>query len=103
MTRKSGKSSAGGFGQTVGLQNINAKCMEVVSDQWIETRAAGDQIAHLVAESAVQLAKENSACVESEHPQTTVERHQGFEHPTRERAAPRHLLKYALMDQIEKL
>ena len=59
-----GKSCAGGFGQTVGLQDVDAERVEVVSDLRIEARAAGDQVTHPVAECAVQLAEEDSAGVE---------------------------------------
>ena len=61
-----GEGRAGGFGQTVGLQDIDAKGVKVVSDLRIEARAAGDQVAHAVAEGAVQLAEEDPAGVESE-------------------------------------
>ena len=49
---------AGGFGQAVGLQNVDAQSMEVARDLRVETRAAGHQIAHAVAEGGMNLAKE---------------------------------------------
>ena len=60
-----GEGCAGGFGQTVGLQDVDAEGVEVVSDLRIEARAAGDQVAHAVAEGAVQLAEEDPAGVEA--------------------------------------
>ena len=52
--RQGGERGAGGFGQTVSLQDVDAEGVEVVSDLRIEARAAGDQVAHAVAEGAVQ-------------------------------------------------
>ena len=60
-----GEGRAGGFGQTVGLQDVDAEGVEVVSDLRIEARAAGDQVAHAVAEGAVQLAEEDPAGIEA--------------------------------------
>ena len=79
-----GEGGTGGFGQTVGLQNVDAEGVEVVSDLGIEARAAGDQVAHAVAEGAVQLAEEDAAGIESHAAQTAVERHQGLQRPARQ-------------------
>ncbi len=98
-----GEGGAGGFRQAVGLQDVDAESVEVVSDLGIETRAAGDQVAHPVAEGAVQFAEEDAAGVESDGAQAAIERHQGFQRPARHLAALGDFLEDALVNQVEKL
>ena len=77
--------------------------MEVVTDLWIEARAAGDQVTHPGAKSVVQLAEEDTARIESDSPQTTIERHQYLQTQTRHAAAFGYFFKDAFVDQIKEL
>ena len=98
-----GEGGAGGLGQTVGLQDVDAEGVEVVSDLRIEARAAGDQVAHAIAEGAVQLAEKDAAGVESDRAQAAIERHQSLQRPARHFAALGDFLEDALVNQVEKL
>src|SRR6266404_8422478 len=98
-----GESGASGFGQTVGLQHVDTEGVEVVSDLRIEARTAGDQIAHAIAEGAVEFAEKDSASVASNRAQAAIHRHQGLQCQARDFAAFGYFLKDALVNEVEKL
>ncbi len=69
----------------------------------IEARTAGDEVAHAIAEGAVQLAEKDAASVESNSAQAAIQRHQSLQRPPRHCAALGYLLEDALVNQVEKL
>ena len=95
--------AAGGFGQAVGVQNVDAERVKIAGDGGIEARTSGHQIAHASAEGGVNLSEEKFAGVDSEPPQPAVERHQRAHQPQREFAAFVQFLENALVNQVEEL
>src|SRR5258708_22251792 len=81
VPRRANEGAAGGLGQAVGVQNVDAERIKIAGDGWIESRASGYQIAHASAEGRVNLSEENFAGVESDSPQRTVQRHQRAHKP----------------------
>src|SRR5260221_5874086 len=103
LARRVNEGSAGGFRQAVGVQNVNAKRIEIAGDGRIESRAAGYQVAHARAEGGMNLSKENLSSIDSSSPQRTVERHQRAYQPQCQLAAFVQLFENALVNYVEKL
>src|SRR5712671_3575590 len=77
--------------------------MKIASNLRIEARAARGQVPHLLAQSFVDLAEQNPACVDSHLAQPAVQRHKALEYFLRERPSLRDFLENALVDQVIKL
>ena len=63
--RRRDQCSAGGFGQAIGLQHVEAKGVKVAADGHVEAGAAGDQVAHLGTEQGVNFFEEQLARIQS--------------------------------------
>src|SRR5215469_4810871 len=95
--------AAGGFGQAIGLQNVNAQSIEIAADLRVPARAAGDQVSHLVAEQAVNRAEKSLACIPPKRAGRTIEPHQGSHRNPGQLSALSHFFLDPFVNEIEEL
>ncbi len=103
MPRRVEEGAAGGFRQSVRVQNVDAKRVEVTGDGGIESRTPGHEIAHARAEGGMNLSEEKFAGVDANSAQPTVERHEHTHQSERQLAAFVQFLENLFVDQVVKL
>ena len=103
VVRRICKHRRGCFRQAVGLQHVNAEIVKVLRDLRVEARTSRDQIAHLLAEGFMDLAKQNRTGVNPHLAQCPIDSHQTLKHLLRERPSLLDLLEDALVNQIKEL
>ncbi len=95
--------AAAAFGQSVRLEDVKAKGLQVLTDLGIEARAARDEIPHLGAQRVVRLSEEDLAQVESHRPAHAGEAHKYSEGPLLQATALAHLLHHFFVDKVKEL